>query len=355
MSTLVLHPDGLTPEALDDFLARGWYRIGPTLVTSRFLWSGAEVRSTLWTRLPLEGYRFRRSLRRRIRRVEDRFRVTSGPYVPDAAHEALYARYLTTVDGDRSPTLEHFLFGGEPDRGLFDTREVALWDGDRLVAFSLFDVGRESVESLIGAYEPSLARFGLGFYTLLAEIRWALERGFRYHYSGYVLPGDPMRMAYKLDVGDLEYLHPQTGEWCPWSTLDRGILPTVHLRRALSGVRDALRSRGLPAAVRPYPMFEAPAHHGDLSNCLDQPLFVECTPGLPGPTLLAATWDLDAEVYRLLRCMRAVGQARSASSLEVWEVDLLVVVEWLGSQESPAELAAEAVRHVATRGRVRFS
>ena len=80
---------------------------------------------------------------------------------------------------------------------MFDTREVRVWNGDRLVAFSWFDLGRESVQSLIGVYEPSMARQSLGFYTMLLEVQHALEQGLRFHYPGYVLPGDPAMLSTK--------------------------------------------------------------------------------------------------------------------------------------------------------------
>ena len=52
----------------------------------------------------------------------------------DDEHEAVYQRYLTSTEGSRSPSVRQFLYGHEPDRGLFDTWEVALREGGRLAA-----------------------------------------------------------------------------------------------------------------------------------------------------------------------------------------------------------------------------
>lgn len=76
---------------------------------------------------------------------------------------------------------------------------------------SYFDVGRESLASLLGLYDPAYARFGLGIYTMLEEIEFARARELRFFYPGYVVPG-LRSFEYKLELGPVQVLG-EDGGW----------------------------------------------------------------------------------------------------------------------------------------------
>jgi arginine-tRNA-protein transferase len=268
-----------------------------------------------------------------------RFSATYGPYVIDPQREALYQRYRSTVHGERSPSLKDFLFGDTTSHA-FDTQEIAIWEGETLVAFSWFDVGNTSLQSLIGVYEPSLKQHSLGFYSMLLEIEHGLKTGRRFHYSGYVLPGDPS-MDYKLRVGDLEFLDQDQRCWRPWSEVDDYRLPTNRLEEALRLVEEQLTALGIGSDVSPYPWFDAGVYNPALSRCIDQPLLLETRPYMAQP--LVVTWDLDEECYHLYRCVRAVaiipGDEQDLESGH--RPDLLVVTERLAVTANPDEVSEE--------------
>ena len=140
--------------------------------------------------------------------------------------------------------LSGFLKRDESEHDAFETWEVAVWDGERLVAFGWFDLGAESIQSLIGAYDPRYGRHSLGYNTLLLEVRWAQRHGRRYHYAGYVVPGDPA-IDYKLRVGDVEYLDPERG-WRPLPEWRPDNQPVNRLASAMNRAR--VGHRVVPAA-----------------------------------------------------------------------------------------------------------
>lgn len=345
MHTLFVDLESLAPEELDRWLARGWYRMAQSLFTCRYVVFDDVLRSAIWVRVPLSTYAFRKSLRRTLTRVDRTFRTEVGPLVVDAEREALYARYRAGARGDRSPNLRDFLYG-DSHRDVFETREVRVWDGDRLVAFSWFDVGGESLQSLVGVYDPGHARHSLGFYTMLAEIRFGLETGRRYFYPGYVLPGDPS-MDYKLRAGHVEFLDPDLRTWRPWGDFAPDHLPAVRLERSLERARHSLTRRGIAAELRVVPWFDVAARQPALASCLADPLVVECGPDGSGPLRLMVTWDIDRQAYSLVRCLRA--EARRVDrdgnlmtpdpTFQLW-----VVVERLGHRDDPDEIAAAAAR-----------
>lgn len=320
MHIRVTRPDQLSPEELDLYLAEGWFRIGQSLMTCRLIHSSRGLRSTIWTRLPLAGHRFSSSARRLLSQNRRRYRVEHRPLLIDAAREALYQRYLTIAEGERSASLSDFL-SHHADRGLFDTHEISLWDVDELVALSWFDRGRDSVQSLLGIYEPAFHRDSLGFTTMLLEVDHAAREGLAFHYPGYVLPGDPS-MDYKLRLGAMEFLDPWTQAWRPLPELAGTRLPHLALEQALEAVSAALEAAGYPNTLRSYPMFEAPAWQEELPAAIDQPLVVECLPGFRSGTLLLVTHDIVTGSYTVLRAKRArtfpKGRPDLLSPFELW-------------------------------------
>ena len=344
MTTRVVRLERLAPEELDDYLARGWFRIGQTLMTCRVVLFDGVLRTALWTRLPLAGHRFRRSSRKLLSRNRRRFRIAFHDHVRlDEAHESLYQRYRAVARGERSPSLEDFLYGDADPLGLFDTHEVSLMDGDRLVAFSWFDLGQDSSQSLMGVYEPELSAHSLGFTTMLLEIEYSMARGMDWFYPGYVLPGEPA-MDYKLRVGDVQFRDADHGRWRPWGEVEGYELSEVRLRRALREVASALSLSGIRVVLRLYPMFEAPAWHEQLSSCLDAPLILVCEPRPLARRQLLITYDLETQVYEIVRCARASAVAVTHDGDVGRPIELWLVEEQLGSASEPAEVAEEVSR-----------
>lgn len=287
----------VSPDAIDDYLERGWFRFGGTMRTTRFtVWEERDLRTTLWTRTVLvDGFRWSKSNRRLLNKVRRGFRIVEQAASLDDQHEALYARYVQHVGGERPHTLIDFL-GGEEQHACFDTREIAIYDGSELVAFSYFDAGRTSLMSLLGVYEPERARESLGYATMALEVDLARHSGLDFHYSGYVLPGEP-RMDYKTRVGGMQYLCPDDDAWRDWSTLDTERLPDRRALAALDKVGRSLVRYGVPARRALNPLFEIADSPAIAERMVDQPVFLMVGRGAdPVPIV---TWDDIAHRYDL--------------------------------------------------------
>jgi arginyl-tRNA--protein-N-Asp/Glu arginylyltransferase len=296
----MLEPERLSKAELDEHLAGGWFRVGRRLIRGDHLDVDGELVPAVWLRKDLRDLRWSPSNRRRVRRALGRYRVTVGPAVPDAAHEAVYAAYLTVAPGDRAPTARAFLGEepGAPARGpAFDTREVALWDGDRLAAFHWCDVGERGVMSLLGAYDPAFADDSLGLVSLLLEAEWAAAEGYRWLYPGYVLPGQ-RSMAYKLRLAPVEARDPSAGRWVPWAALDLDTLPLRRADAALSLLRRVV-APGVEAAVETYPHYALPRRIAALRGYLEAPRFLRI--GGDGSSALIARFDPDRACFVLCR------------------------------------------------------
>lgn len=345
-----LEPETLSGAELDDYLARGYYRIGRSIITADYLVSDDELKSTIWTRLDLRGYRFRRSLRKIMSQNGQRYRVTVGEISLDEAHAELYARYRVSVRGHRARTLEDVL-GGPEGHALFRTREITIHLGDKLVGFSWFDLGDESVESLIGVYDPAEKKHGLGFWSLLLEIAHAQELGLRYHYAGYILCG-PSCMDYKRRVGDLEHLDPVSGRWelqLPWPS---GGSPADVLRARLAEA-EAAHLMGGANVVRLWNSARTiPGLSERVPGCSNEPILIVCLSRDDALGTLT-TWDA-ASARFVLHAGRPILLSVTPdgdATAEPFDLHVFVVYERLGEAPTAEGIAAIAQQWLATVAR----
>ncbi len=345
MTFQLVHPESLPPDVLDDLLAQGWYRMRQAVFTCRYLLGRRGLYTAVWTRLPLDDYAFRKSLRRRMRKVEGRFQVSHQPWKMTAEHLELYRRYRQHVGGDRSDELDQVLHD-ESERNLFDSWEVSIREPDgRLVAFSVFDRGSESLQSIVGVYDPDHARQGLGIATMLFEVRYGLEHGYRYHYAGYVVPG-VAAFDYKRELGELEYYDPTADAWLPLAELDELRLPARQLQAGLQQVAEGLSQAGIPHIIRCYPPFRIVYMNGLQGRCMSSPLFVECGPGMGGELCLAVTHDPERGGYALEAFVRAedlsdrLAEGMAPEHGPPVEPHLLVRMDRAGWTRDPSEVVA---------------
>ncbi len=84
-------------------------------------------------------------------------------------------------------------------------REMAYYDGSRLVAIGLVDVTPRAASSVYFFYHPDAAVWSPGVASVLFEVEWARQRGCTHLYLGYRVSGCPST-AYKSQYGPHELL-----------------------------------------------------------------------------------------------------------------------------------------------------
>lgn len=277
MFSRIRYPEKVSPEELDDYLAAGWRCMGQAVYTSHFMFFGQEgkkqVYSTIPSRLPLEGFQFSKSQRRLLRRNEALFRIEVGAtaaYGEDKQRvNSLYARQFPRhAINDANDILSN-----GNGRMALDTREVRIYDGERLVAFSFFDRGSRSIYSKQGIYDPAYHRYSLGFFSMLAEVQYAREQGLRYYYPGYVAPGNP-EFDYKHRLGALEYFELKSACWKPFHQLREEDIPVNCLRRQLRELQQELSGQGIAARLFDYRFFDIRFYDNRPFPYLEYPCFL---------------------------------------------------------------------------------
>jgi len=293
------YPLYLTHHELDDYLAQGWYRMNQMIFTCHFLYFNEGIYSPVWIRLPLNNFRFKKSLRKLINKNKKHFTIESQPASITYEKELLFHRYRANFKGQLANSLHDALLD-TTQINIYDTQEICIYHEGRLVGMSYFDKGDKAIASILGIYDPAYAKYSLGFFSMLMEIEWAQENEKLFYYPGYIIPGRP-RFDYKLRIGEVEYFSPTDRLWKPYNKIDYNSLPIFNLKQKLFSIRCELEKAGIPTEQVFYPLFEEELmeYHG--KEFLKFPLVLSCYHRDDNLYPLTIEYDLVKNCYVLSR------------------------------------------------------
>ncbi|GJM33198.1 MAG: hypothetical protein DHS20C18_21990 [Saprospiraceae bacterium] len=270
MLTGIRFPNKINAEELDKYLESGWRPMGQGIYTTNFLRpDDGKVYSTLSARLPLESYSFGKRMRKLLKKNRAKFSVI--------VRKAQLTEEITRVAQayhkqfpDRGGSEIEFHLENHRGEKVFNTLQVLVYKGKRLVAFSLIDVGKISLYSKIGLYDPALAKDSLGIYTMLEEIQFALDQGMAYYYPGYVGVG-LSTFDYKHRIGALEYYEIQSGQWRAYAHLEECKTPIHQMKTALKALYDEVKTQNILSGLFVYPSFDIKLSLPESLPYLDNP------------------------------------------------------------------------------------
>ena len=339
--TAIVHPEHpLDPTELDRYLTEGWRPTGQYIYTSDFLRTDDdEIHGCIQLRLPLANFAFRKRQRKLLNRNGRRFTHVIEPlYAIDEEIRRVNRAYMREHPEKSRDDIEFQLFTPEGLRSL-DTWIVRVFEGHSLVAFSLFDLGERTMYSKAGIYDPEYRPFGMGRYTMLLELRFALERGLTHYHPGYFSPTEPV-FNYKLTLGPTEYHDVLTRQWRPLPHADgSGITdPLVIVRQRLAEAEAALVRAGFSRVyLREYVSYTANfAMPG--GRYLDAPalLYLE----MEGGEYQLLLYNLDRQQYELRLPRWSPTMDMRRKNVSAAGVPRLRVVLWEGELLASAREAA---------------
>jgi len=263
------------PQSQDDYLDEGFFRAGHTIRKTRFVFVEKNFWSTVWSRVNLKTYTLRKSHRKLWNRVNKRFTYSIQAYSDCEDQHQVYHAYQSNHPLDVGETL-HDIFGRHEPTHQFNTHTVRIYDEDKLVGFSLFDVGEDSIASLMGCYLPAYASHSLGYFSMLAELNYGREQQLSYYHPGYCVPGVPA-FEYKLRLPDLEGKGYTNMEWQPMQEVLTQPLPKDRLLEKLEILQFALRMVGVVHERVYTPLFEVLPENQHIYGPFPHPVMIKLT------------------------------------------------------------------------------
>lgn len=199
-TTIFIDPQAPVDQELYSQLSRrGFRRSGQHLYRPHC----EGCRQCILVRIPVKSFSFNRNQKRCWRRNQDLNLAL------DAAADAgldypLYAHYIEQRhrDGDMyPPSEEQYQSFLSAEWGV--TRFARFYEGDTLLAVSVFDVLDDGLSAVYTFFSPEEQRRGLGNFAILWLVEEARRRELDYVYLGYWIR-DCQKMRYKIHFRPLE-------------------------------------------------------------------------------------------------------------------------------------------------------
>jgi arginine-tRNA-protein transferase len=242
---------GLKRSDYDDLLAKGWFRGNGIVYRSEVVCIDSMVYGIRNIRFPVSTFSMRKSHRRLFAKNNPRFSLRIGTPQSDSRREELYKgaipRFKAFVHGSLEEVLLSPSVGAE-----FDTLEISLYEGNKLIAVSYVDIGDKSMASILCLYDQSYKKQSLGIYTMLIELELAKKMALEYYYPGYVLD-QPSSFDYKLTLGPCEWLNGDR-HWTKNASLAE-LSKGSWIRRKMNELEQLLNSNGYDNTFRVYPYY----------------------------------------------------------------------------------------------------
>ncbi len=293
----------LTHEELDLYLAEGWFRMGQTIFTTSFLNFNRQFYGAIWLRVILEDFVADKTLNK-LSKLNAAFRVEVKRAAITIENETLFATYRESVPFEASDSLQQLL-NGNTDFNIYDTREINLYDGDKLIAAGFFDMGKDSAAGITSFYDPAYRKHSLGKYMIYQKMLYCKNEGLQYFYPGYFAPGYAA-FDYKLEIGRqaLEYYEIQSKNWYSINNFEPSDNPITETNEKLKVIENQLEVLNIENKLLNYKYYDANL----MSNLqgyqlFDYPQFIYCFDFVPEIVNPIIVYDVRDQRYHLIKCM----------------------------------------------------
>lgn len=294
----VRQPKTLSPIYLDRLLAAGWFRSSSSISRLQYLCIDEAVGSVINIRAKLKNYQFGKNARKLLKQNKQRFTHTIRKMEGiDEAKEQLYQQQKDRFEIFIMESLSIFLYDyARGTDSIFNTYEVCVYDADKLVAISFFDLGAQSAASILGLYSPDYQKYSLGNYTLFLEIEYAIEHGFTSFYPGYVVLSEKgYAFDYKLRLENLQF-RDSYGVWKPIKYIDQERWIHHLLQTQIDAIEQSLNVAEIDYQLLLYPYF-AIAQFISYYQCVRTPAFIHIR--TDSNRMLILEYLMSEEHYRL--------------------------------------------------------
>ncbi len=296
-------PYELPARQLDTYLDKGWFRMGQTIFTTNFLNFKNTFYSAIWLRISLPEFENEKA-HQKLHKLNRFFRTEIKKAALNEEKEELFTRYRETVSFKAAPCLQHLLFGKDALFNLYDTYEVSIYDGSKLIACGYFDLGKTSAAGIASFYDPDYKKYSLGKYLIYLKINYCQQLGLQFFYPGYFVPGYSF-FDYKLAIGKKALYFLNTCSLC-WEHIESFTTENIPLQKMhdkLQLLLPLLMGKEIHASILYYDFFDARLlpELCDM-QLLDYPIFLHCFDEKESTITPLVVYNVRSEAYEILLC-----------------------------------------------------
>lgn len=204
-------PDGnVTGEQYDAVLAAGYRRSGWFFYRTQC--KACQACEPL--RIEVAKFKESRSMRRVRKLGDEHLQIQVAAPILDAERLRIFNAHRSGRNLDRGePEADARDYSSFLLNSFCEVMELSLWDGDKLVAVSITDVGQQSLSAVYCYFDPNYSWLSPGTYAILNQISLAKNDDYKWLYLGMFV-ADNAHLCYKARFGPHERL--RGGHWLPF-------------------------------------------------------------------------------------------------------------------------------------------
>ncbi|MEY4540690.1 MAG: hypothetical protein RLZZ306_2447 [Bacteroidota bacterium] len=327
-------------EELDEYLERGWFRMGQTIFTTNFLKFNGLFHSVIWLRIDLLSFEPTKT-QQKLQKLNAKFNVEIKPSIAlTPEHLILFNKYKNHVPFDAASSLTHLLYD-DKFSNVFDSYEVNIYDKQKLIACGVFDLGKNASTGITCFYDPDYQKHSLGKYLMFLKMDFSINQGMSYFYPGYFTPNYSI-FDYKLDLAKpyLEFLDLSKNLWKPFGEYVYEEIPLVEMTQKLEELSVCLTKRKFQHLLLKYEYFDAdlsPTMNG--TGTFDFPIFILCferDKSISNPLIV---YDVISRQYHLVVCDVIYQLNNETIKPDCYNENLLQMTQHLFATESAEAMA----------------
>lgn len=248
-------PEHLSPHSLDDYLQRGWFRMGQSMFTTSFLNFNGTLFNAVWLKYNLADFRLSVS-QKKLFSLNKKFDIVIKPFELNSQKKALFAKYRQSLPFTIAEQLSTLLMG-DASYNIFNTYEVSIFDGSKIIACGVFDLGNISAQGIINFFDPEYSKYSLGRYLILKKIEFLQKNNFITYYPGYFVPGYKP-FDYKLNVNKdcIDAYSVLDKTWISIDEIYTENLPLKSIKNKLEDIQIILESGNFNFPVMRYQFYD---------------------------------------------------------------------------------------------------
>lgn len=340
MFAQVQNPQVLTPQDLDGYLARGWFRMGQTIFTTNFLSFNDQLYSAIWLRVVLDDFKPTKTQQKLVK-----LNASFKPEIKQAnvtqEQETLFEKYKRGVSFEASPSLNSLLYG-KSFHNIYNTYEIEIYDGNKLIAVGFFDIGEKSAAGITSFYDPAYKKYSLGNYLMFLKMEYGKSLGLDYFYPGYFVPGYSF-FDYKLRINNsnLQYWQLNAKRWLPIESFSHHLNPVQLMYDKLYALQARLAQSKIGSKVLRYVFYDANLFPDFIdAELFDFPLFLYCFKLADDQIHPVVVFDIEYQMYRLVSCKQVWKSNLPDNINETYSSYLLKIDKDLFSTDDAGEMAS---------------
>ena len=207
--------DKISLSGWDEMLSKGWRHNGMLVFrTSHDTDENDFICRVIPLRNVLKKFKFTKSQTAVFKRNQDLTFIIRPTNIDDEKHD-LFFQHVEKFKTRRPSSIYDFI-SPEPKKP-FKTWELCVYKDKKLIACSFMDVTPNSISSTYAMYDLTESKRSLGIFTMVLEIKFAIEKRKKFYYPGYAYE-TPSFYDYKKKFDNTEYLNWQNMAWLPMSS-----------------------------------------------------------------------------------------------------------------------------------------